>query len=483
MNKNYQVGEFFLDDFQMELLNNEENTIVIAGAGSGKTLTIVGKINYLLENKIVTPEEILVISFTNASVNDLKKKITSNINIYTFHKLAMMILDKSNYTYTICNPNTLNYLILEELRIMSKIKQKIILKYLNYPYKYSRFLESNEFLSFAKFIETFINLWQTNDSKKENISLHKFKKLEKQILTIIFEIYLKYLYEKQSTQTCDFDDLILTATKMVKDANLHFKYIIIDEFQDTSLIRLNLIKEIIKYTNALIIVVGDDWQSIYRFSGCDISLFINFPKFFSDVKTIKLVNTYRNSTELISLASTFILKNPYQITKNLAAFKTNATPLIFCPYQNKVSSFKKVINHLSNISNDIMVLGRNNKDIYPYLDATFNFDGSIIHYQNKEIKYFTVHRSKRLEAEYVIVLNCNNETLGFPNKIENNPLINKLYPDNEIPYAEERRLFYVAITRCKESTYLLYEKSNPSPFIKEIKRITKNKLGTIPYFK
>ena len=81
------------------------------------------------------------------------------------------------------------------------------------------------------------------------------------------------------------------------------------------------------------------------------------------------------------------------------------------------------------------------------------------------------------------MLNCNNETLGFPNKIENNPLINKLYPDNEISYAEERRLFYVAITRCKESTYLLYEKSNPSPFIKEIKRITKNKLGTIPYFK
>ena len=267
--------------------------------------------------------------------------------------------------------------------------------------------------------------------------------------------------EKNSTQKLDFDDLILIATQNVKNVDLPFKYIIIDEFQDTSLIRLNLIKEIFKYTNSKVIVVGDDWQSIYRFSGCDLNLFINFPEFFPNVNTIKLCNTYRNSQGLINVAA----------------------PFIFVSYSDKKKTFKKLITHLLNISNDIMILTRNNKDIYDYLDNDFKLENNIITYQDKKLKFYTVHKSKGLEAEYVVVLNCNDETLGFPNKIENNPLIQKLYSNNEIKFAEERRLFYVAITRCKEKTYLMYAKDNPSPFIIEIKKIIRKKLNHISYFK
>lgn len=482
MQKNYMVGKFELDDFQMQLLKNDENTIVIAGAGSGKTLTIVGKINYLIDSNITSPENILVISFTNASVNDLKEKINFPIKIYTFHKLAMYILDEVNYKYFICSSNYLYFIIEENVKCSSINEQKMILKFLKLNMSFSQFLLTKEYQSFCKLVETFINLWKTNNLKFSDIPLNNYSKLEKNIILFIFNIYKKYCIEKNSISSLDFDDLILMATKYVKDANLSFKYIIIDEFQDTSFIRISLIKEIFKYTNGKIIVVGDDWQSIYRFSGCNLRIFINFSSIFPNVRIIKLINTYRNSQELINIASSFIMKNPYQIKKKLISNKNIPNPIILVPFTDKIFTFKKVLNFILETSEDIMILSRNNNDIYSYLDKEIKYENNFVYYLNKKFKYYTVHKSKGLESEYVIILNCNNNILGFPNKIENSKIINKLYQDNEIKFAEERRLFYVAITRCKIQTFILYDKYYPSIFIKEIKKIIRKNVGKISYF-
>lgn len=479
----FKVKNYELDEYQMELLSNDTNALVIAGAGSGKTLTILGKINYLIEKNICKPENILVISFTNASVNDIKNRIIHNVDVFTFHKLAMSILEKKQYNYSLCSSTLLEYIVDEFIRTSNPLEQKIILKFLSTNKSYKEFLNSYEFKSFCNLITTFINLFKTNNIDIQKFLNIKYNKLEKKILTIIFKIYNSYIIEKNSTNTLDFDDLIIYATNFVKEVKLNYKYIIIDEFQDTSLIRLNLIKEIHKYTNAKIIAVGDDFQSIYRFSGCDLNIFLNFSKIFQNVKEVKLVNTYRNSIQLINIASTFIEKNSLQIKKNLFSFKSNDNPIIFSPYTNKNETLKKLLNYLITITDDIMILSRNNKDIYEYIDRDFVLNNNIIIYNNKEIKFYTIHKSKGLEAKYVIVLNCNDDYLGFPNKIENNPLIEKMLPNNEIKYAEERRLFYVAITRCKEITYLLYNKNNPSIFIKEIKRIIKRKLHNVKYFK
>lgn len=483
MSKNYKVEKYELDNNQMQLLLNDNNSLVIAGAGSGKTLTILGKITYLIEQKHCLPEEILIISFTNASVNDIKSRISYKVNVFTFHKLAINVLEKANYKYTMCTSNVLLFLIEEYLKTCELNDQKIILQFLNININYEKFLNSRYFYSFCKLIETFINLFKTNAFTYKDISHIKFTKHEKKILLIIMKIYQKYNEEKISTQKLDFDDLIIYATTLVNKTSLNYKYIIIDEFQDTSLIRLNLIKEIFKYTSSKIIVVGDDWQSIYHFSGCDLNIFLNFSKIFPNVQSISLINTYRNSLELISIATEFIQKNPMQIKKNLTSQKRNDTPIIFAPYTIKNKTLKKLLNYLITKSNEIMILSRNNKDIHDYLDADFYFANNILFYKGIEIKYYTVHRSKGLEAEYVIVLNCDDQKLGFPNKIENNSLIDKLIPNNEIKFAEERRLFYVAITRCKKSTFLIYNKNNPSIFIKEIKKITKKKIYKIEYFK
>ncbi len=479
--QNFQVGNYKLDEFQMQLLYSTHNAIVIAGAGAGKTLTIIGKINYLIKYQNILPNQILVISFTNASVNDIKQKLNEEIDVFTFHKLAMKILELNNINYKLCSSSLLSYIIQEYLNTCEINIQKIILKFLNLNMSYHNFIKSKYFNSFCNLILTFINLWKTNNLKFEDIPLKKYKSIEKKILLLAFNIYNIYIKEKNSNRLYDFDDLIIKASSI--HTKCDYKYIIIDEFQDTSQIRLDLIKELSTYNNSKVIVVGDDWQSIYKFSGCNLNIFLNFPQFFSNVNIIKLVNTYRNSQELINIASKFVLKNTKQISKILISSKHTKTPLLFMPINDKISSLKKVLTYYSSLSDDIMILSRNNKDILEYIDNTFKYDNNVIYYNNKSFKYYTVHKSKGLESEYVILLNCNNDYLGFPNKIENNPLIDKLYKENEIKYAEERRLFYVAITRCKVQTILLYSKNNPSIFIKEIRRIVKKELGKIVYFK
>lgn len=483
MSKNYIVDKYELDDNQMKLLTNDTNSIVIAGAGSGKTLTILGKVNFLIEKQNINPENILLISFTNASVNDIKSRIKYNVNVFTFHKLAMHILERNNITYNICAENQLDYIIQEYLKTCNQKEQKFILRFLQLNISYKKFLNTTPYKNFCNLIKTFINFFKTNNYNFENIKKVRYSRLEKEILLITFNIYQIYITEKNSSGMLDFDDLIVYATKYAKLTKLNFKYIIIDEFQDTSLVRLNLIREIYNNEQPKIIVVGDDWQSIYHFSGCDVNIFLNFSNYFPNVTKIKLTNTYRNSQELINIASHFVQKNPNQIKKTLVSKKSNDTPLIFVPYTNKSHQLKQLLNYLLTKSDDILILSRNNNDIYDYLDKDLIFENNIISYKNHLLKFLTVHKSKGLEAKYTIILNCNNDFLGFPNKIENNKIIEKLFPNESMPFAEERRLFYVAITRCKISTYILYNKNNPSKFIKEIKKIVKSKLGKISYFK
>ena len=138
-------------------------------------------------------------------------------------------------------------------------------------------------------------------------------------------------------------------------------------------------------------------------------------------------------------------------------------------YHNPTSSLKKVLNNLLN--KDVMILIRNKFDIYKYLDKDIKINDSYLIYKNIKFKYLTIHSAKGLESTYVIILNVANSLLGIPNRLENHKLINML--DDKIDnykYSEERRIFYVALTRCKEKVFLLIPKSNPSYFIKELKK-------------
>ena len=460
------INGYSLDKEQrIAVITDECANLIVAGAGSGKSLTMVGKIRYLIERKGIKEEEILCISFTRDASENLEKNIKKNFNynikVYTFHKLALEILKDNEYK--IGDTNLLRYIIDEYFYCAMynndlKTKIKKILYKIDIPYKI--ILKSKELENLKGLIITFINLFKTN-----NYKINDFLKMEgnKALLRIIIDIYILYEEELKSTNSIDFNDMIVLATKYVKEIGIKsYKYIIVDEYQDTSYIRYLFLKEIINRTGAKIICVGDDYQSIYRFNGCNLNMFLNFKKYFGYTKILKINNTYRNSQQLINVAGKFIMKNKRQLYKKLRSSKSINKPIKIMYGDNLKKLLDKVIEKYKNI----LILGRNNFDI----DKYFKLDkDNHIQYNNANIKYLTIHASKGLEEECVVIINLKDDTLGIPNKIKDDKILKCVNNNKDIyPCEEERRLFYVALTRTKSEVYLLVDKKNPSIFVKEL---------------
>ena len=483
-----QVNGYFLDSEQLlPVIENEKYSLIIAGAGSGKTLTLIGKIKYLLQNNIYNKDEICCISFTNEATNNLKNNIIKNCGVevptYTFHKLALKILSDANFSYQISNPNTLN-LIIDEFFLskcfgnlnLQRVVFKVFRKYIHSDKNWIKIVNSKELIKYKKTIVTFINLMKSNNYTKEDFQYFFKSRKFKNTLVVIYAIYTIYENEKISSERIDFDDMMIKATKILveRKVSLPFKLIIIDEFQDTSLCRFNLINEIIKMNDASLTVVGDDFQSIYRFSGCDLDLFLNFNSYYKDAKIYKLEKTYRNSLELINVAGDFIQKNKRQVSKNLTSPKSLVNPIIITYFKDKGSILEKVINLISE-DKEILIIGRNNFDIKNYtknLEYTFLENNYIefSKFKHRKVRYLTIHTSKGLESDVVILLNVENGLYGIPSKLKDEKILSLVKSQDVYPYEEERRLFYVALTRTKNEIYLLTPKYSPSIFVRELKK-------------
>ena len=295
----------------------------------------------------------------------------------------------------------------------------------------------------------------------------------------------------------DFNDMINQAANLVqqKGAAKAYDYIIIDEYQDISAARFKLITEIRQRSGARLVCVGDDWQSIYRFTGSDISLFSDFGKFVGEHEKLFIERTYRNSQQLIDISAKFIQQNPQQLVKNPKSSKQLDCPVEFAVYDQN-NAFAVLVEQIRQIvaecgvGQHILLLGRHSFDldcviclrddkgkiiknqlreeVKRYNEVT----GALIltGFENVDIKFITVHKSKGLEADNVIVLNLKNDLYGFPNKLTDDPIISLLLSAPEARrFAEERRLFYVALTRTKNKVYLMVSE-NESLFAKEIKQ-------------
>ena len=463
-----------LDKKQKKVIKNiSKNLLVIAGAGSGKTLTIIYKIKKLIKDQI-NPDKILCLTFTKSAANSLRKKLLKeniNINVYTFHSLGYQIIKKSK-NVNLTKENTLDKIILNHLSKYPNLNDLIGATFIelgngNVKKLQNEILKQTPHITYLKeVIKTFINLFKSNNynlssfntffkiNKKQNYIKKRIR--HNKFLNLAKNIYQDYEDYLSFTKKIDYHDMINEATKIVETEGIYpYKYIIIDEYQDTSLNKCELIKTIQNKTDANLIAVGDDWQSIYRFTGSNLDIFTEFKQYFSKTKIIKLNKTYRNSKQLTKVAKKFILKNPYQITKKVTSSKKEKKPIHIYYYEKNIKEiWDKVISELNG---ETFVLGRNNKDIkkIPYL--------------NKKMKYMTVHKSKGLESENIIIINLENKTTGFPSKIKDSEYLTYVIPkDDNYPFAEERRLFYVALTRTKSKVILIVKKNLPSIFVTEL---------------
>lgn len=488
MNEKIIVNGYELDEQQLaSVIENKKYSLIIAGAGSGKTLTLIGKIKYLLDNSILKPDEICCISFTNEATNNLRESIFKNCNVelsvFTFHKLALTILKDSDIQYNIAASDLLSYIIDEFF--FSKCFGNILLQNMVYKIfriyffkstkKWEDIVNSRELVNLKKTIMTFINLMKGNGYSIESFeSFFKNRRFRK-VLCLIYAIYVIYELEKVSSGLIDFDDMMSYATNIVRRniIRLPFKMFIIDEFQDTSLLRFNLIRELVMLNDAGLCVVGDDYQSIYHFSGCDLEIFLNFKDYYNEAKIYRLEKTYRNSLELVNTAGKFVMKNPNQIKKNLVSPKKLDKPINLVYFNNIDSVLERVIEDIPK-DKEILIISRNNFDIKKYTkclgyEIRDNNYIEFIKFKDRKIRFLSIHSSKGLESDVVIILNVSNDLYGLPIKLKDEKVLSLVKKNQPYPYEEERRLFYVALTRTKSYIYLLVPSSKPSIFASEIK--------------
>ena len=339
--------------------------------------------------------------------------------------------------------------------------------------------------AFIRLVVTFVTLVKSScKSVKEVLKQAKNADDERSVFIIknIFQpVYERYINALSDSNQIDFTDAILQATEICRSSHpVEYDYIIVDEFQDISVDRYNFLK-VLREGNppAKLYCVGDDWQSIYRFSGSDMALFNQFPEYFGATEINKIETTYRFGEPLVSFSSNFIQRNKAQIQKNIHSFSSEMrTELEFYAYDRR--DYCNTIGQLvAFIPSDksIFLLGRYSFDDY-YLSFMYQSikEGNRFYYVigGRKIEFLTVHKSKGLEADYVILLQCNKDTYGFPSQVSDDPVLNYvLTKSDQFPYGEERRLFYVAITRAKIKTLILYDKRFPSVFVDEFLHLEK----------
>lgn len=346
---------------------------------------------------------------------------------------------------------------------------------------------------------TFIILLKSNNNTFEQITQRtaagkdRESKRNLAMLEIIQPLYTKYCQHLSQRQEIDFSDMINKATAYIKAGRLTqpYRYIIIDEFQDISIGRYAMVKALMDVNKGCrLFCVGDDWQSIYRFAGSDLTLFKDFEKHFGCSATSKIETTYRFNSPLIELSGNFIEKNPNQARKKLVGKGTAVTNYsIFYSKGDETddtSALKQIFEEIALVpgieKKSILVLGRYGFDINRIQNSERTFG---VHHGGNEIIYpfthptlgpitlkadfLTVHKAKGLQADIVIVLNCNSGKMGFPSQLSDDPILNLLLSTaDQFENGEERRLFYVAMTRAKERLYLIAGENMKSKFIQEL---------------
>lgn len=384
-----------LNDNQLSaILYNEGPSIIVAGAGVGKTKVITHKIAYLIAGLKVQSEKILAVTFTNKAAKEMKSRVIQLLNdnnakvkIFTYHGLCAYILRKEIHNLNFNN----------NFNIIDNIDKKQILKDI-YNYDFNIKAEASE----IKLLISFISQWKNSNLTKEDI-IQDFNEAKEWILRA--KVYERYQEYQRLNSCLDFDDLLLTVAKLFQEFSEiaekwqnKFDFVLVDEFQDTNKIQYEILLNLVaKHKNFT--VVGDPDQTIYTWRGANINLILKFTEKFPDAKTFILNQNYRSTTKILNVANSLIDKNEQRINKNLFTTNDFGTDINVYHAENSnqeanwVANVTKKISLKENIKlNQIAVLYRNNylsKDLeQAFINHNLNYRmiGSFKFFERKEIK-------------------------------------------------------------------------------------------------
>ncbi|HCE2045977.1 TPA: UvrD-helicase domain-containing protein [Vibrio parahaemolyticus] len=308
--------------------------------------------------------------------------------------------------------------------------------------------------------------------------LARFKKSKiqqpKKYSALLDALHQGYVKELQHQNAIDFDDMIIRAIQVVNDGEYQpkWKYVLVDEFQDISAARMEFIKSIIsKGPKPSLTVVGDDWQSIYRFSGGKLELTTRFGEMIGLYSLTKLQKTFRYNNSIANTAGQFIMANPEQYEKHIETHTTVDESQVFL-LDDKVGMQDGVYERVKEVVDKIRVY---DADGSIAVIARYNYlltdTRSVLSKERltDNINFWSFHKSKGLEADYCILIGFFQGKSGFPNENRDDAIIEALLPSlDSYPHSEERRLLYVGITRAKKKCYIIANPSAPSDFITEL---------------
>ena len=293
-------------------------------------------------------------------------------------------------------------------------------------------------------------------------------------LAVFRPIYKRYQEALGASGEIDFHDMINRATDLVEAGRYRspFGYILVDEFQDISPSRARLLRALLDSSpGSQLFGVGDDWQAIYRFGGSDIAVMREFGDHFGVFERIDLATTFRCADRIAAVATDFVLRNPAQIRKTVRTTRKADRPAVHVglPDEQERPLLKEALDRIAEDArrhdgaSDVLLLGR-----YKHLRPR-HLDALPKQYPGLRLTWSTVHSSKGLEADYVVVLGHCSGRYGFPAEIADDPLLDLVLAAPEAhPNAEERRLLYVAVTRARRQVFLLADGGPPSEFVTEL---------------
>lgn len=347
------------------------------------------------------------------------------------------------------------------------------------PEQLLRGLGDNVIAGFGDLLATFLQHVRSaglTQDELEHRAAQTHRPLRNRLFLKIFErIRKRYESALEEERAIDYNDQINWASELI--ASQHwpspYRYVLVDEFQDISAGRMRLLQALGRIDTAFF-VVGDDWQSIYRFTGSDVSLFRSCGHHLGHVKTRNLGRTFRYGRGILEPTAEFIQQNPVQTRRELRADSSAQDEGIILVPTRPRRQREGVIQVLGDIeaseirggrqktAPSVLVLGRYNQseDAVPSTPRGAP--------TGPQVEFSTVHRAKGREADYGIVLDLN--ASGFPSTKQDDPVMEMVLPpaNDALPYGEERRLFYVAATRAKRGTYLVVDAARPSPFVQEL---------------
>ena len=340
--------------------------------------------------------------------------------------------------------------------------------------------------------ETVINLLKSNAYSIEYFKTLAMTRSQAEFILLVEPLFEAYDTELKKNGEIDFNDMINLAAEYIRAGKVNnpFSYVIVDEYQDISKARFNLLAELRKSKDYDLFCVGDDWQSIYRFAGSDINYILNFEKYWGKTTVSKIETTYRFTRSLIEISGSFITQNPVQIKKQIRGKSADArfsmgeisgyTDKFAVEFMSaKIDDLPKnaTVFFIGRYSFDVRLLSDSGIFTCQYNNVTGFTDIKYNSRSDLKMCFMTAHKSKGLQADYVFIINNKDSRMGFPSKMQDDPILDLLLENNEaFPFAEERRLYYVALTRAKVKAYMLVQKDHESIFAKELHNRYENEL-------